>query len=108
VRAWPQGFELKEEMLMPLARVVSFDGVTQARVEEMKAQMGEGRPDDIPATEVVMLYDADAEKSQVILFFDNEDDYRRADETLSAMPADETPGRRTTVGKYDVAAREVP
>jgi hypothetical protein len=94
-------------MLMPLARVVSFDGVTQDRVEEMKAQMGEGRPDDIPATEIVMLYDADAEKSLVILFFDNEDDFERADQTLSAMPADDTPGRRTTVGRYDVAVREV-
>jgi len=41
---------------MALARVVSFDGVTQARVEEMKEQMAEGRPDDIPATEIVMLY----------------------------------------------------
>jgi hypothetical protein len=92
---------------MPLARVVSFDGVTQARVEEMKEQMGEGRPDDIPATEIVMLYDADAEKSVVILFFDNEDDFERADQTLTAMPADDTPGTRTGVGKYEVAVREV-
>jgi hypothetical protein len=41
----------------------------------------------------------------VIVFFDNEDDYRRGDETLSAMPADETPGRRTSVSKYQVAIR---
>lgn len=91
---------------MALARVVSFDGVSQARVEEMKAQMAEGRPDDIPATEVVMLYDADAEKSTVILFFDNEDDYERADATLGAMPTDETPGRRTAVARYEVVIRE--
>ena len=90
---------------MALARVVSFDGVDQARVEEMKQQMNEGRPDDIPATEIVMLYDAEAEKSVVILFFDNEDDYNQADRTLSAMPADETPGQRTSVGKYEVAVR---
>jgi hypothetical protein len=92
---------------MALARVVSFDGVSAARVEEMKAQMAEGRPDDIPATEIVMLYDADAEESKVILFFDSEADYERADQTLSAMPADETPGRRASVGRYDVAVREV-
>jgi hypothetical protein len=92
---------------MALARVVSFDGVSQARVEEMKAQMAEGRPDDIPATEIVMLYDADAEKSTVVLFFDNEEDYEQADRTLSAMPADDTPGTRTAVGKYEVAVREV-
>ena len=92
---------------MALARVVSFDGVTQARVEEMKEQMAEGRPDDIPATEIVMLYDADAEKSMVILFFDTEEDFEQADRTLSAMPADDTPGTRTAVGKYEVAVREV-
>ena len=85
---------------MALARVVSFDGVSQDRVEEMKQQMNEGRPDDIPASEVVMLYDAEARKSIVVLFFDSEDDYDRADATLSAMPADETPGQRASVGKY--------
>lgn len=90
---------------MALARVVSFDGVGQERVEEMKRRMNEGRPDDIPASEVVLLYDAEAEKATVILFFDNEDDYARADATLSAMPADETPGQRTSVGKYEVAVR---
>jgi hypothetical protein len=90
---------------MALARVVSFDGVSQERVEEMKQQMNEGRPDEIPATEIVMLYDAEAEKSVVVLFFDNEDDYNRADSTLSAMPADETPGQRTSVGRYQVEVR---
>jgi hypothetical protein len=90
---------------MALARVVSFDGVSQERVEEMKQRMNEGRPDDVPATEITMLYDADAEKAVVILLFDNEDDYSRADATLSAMPADETPGQRATVGRYEVAVR---
>lgn len=93
---------------MALARVVSFDGVSQDRVEEMKQQMNEGRPDDIPASEVVLLYDAEAEKSIVVLFFDSEDDYDHADATLSAMPADETPGQRTSVGKYEVAVRATP
>jgi hypothetical protein len=41
----------------------------------------------------------------VILFFDSEDDYQRGDEVLSAMPADDTPGTRTSVAKYDVAVR---
>ena len=90
---------------MALARVVSFDGVGQDRVEEMKEQMNQGRPDDIPATEIVMLYDAEEEKAVVVLFFDNEDDYNRADSTLSAMPADETPGQRTSVGRYQVEVR---
>jgi hypothetical protein len=91
---------------MALARVVAFEGVTQARVEELERELREGeRPDDLPATEIVLLHDGDAERSLVILFFDNEDDYRRGDEVLSAMPADETPGTRTSVAKYDVAVR---
>lgn len=90
---------------MALARVVSFDGVGQDRVDEMKGRMDEGRPDEIPATEIVMLHDADAEKAMVVLFFDTEADYTQADEALSAMPADETPGQRTSVGKYEVAIR---
>ena len=67
--------------------------------------MEAGPPEDIPAKEVVMLYDPEAQKSLVVLFFDNEDDYNRADATLSAMPADETPGQRTSVGRYEVAVR---
>jgi hypothetical protein len=90
---------------MALARIVSFDGVSPERVEQMKAQMNEGRPDDIPATEIVMLYDAEAQKAVVVLFFESEADYDRADETLSAMPADATPGQRTSVDRYEVAVR---
>jgi hypothetical protein len=41
----------------------------------------------------------------VILFFDSEEDYRRGDEVLSAMPAGDTPGQRTGVAKYEVAMR---
>ena len=91
---------------MPLARVVSFDGVSSERMAEMQREMeGSERPGDVPAKEIVVLHDPDAAKSLVILFFDNEDDYRRGDETLSAMPASETPGKRTSVAKYQVAFR---
>jgi len=91
---------------MAVARVVAFDGVTKARVEEMQREIGEGeRPEGLPATEMVMLHDPEAERALVVLFFDNEDDYRAGDEVLSAMPADETPGQRTSVTRYDVAAR---
>jgi hypothetical protein len=93
---------------MALARVVSFDGVSASRVEEMKQQIGAGPTDDIPAKEIVMLHDPEAEKSIVIVFFDNEDDYARGDAALSAMPADETPGQRTSVGRYEVAVRATP
>ena len=91
---------------MAFARVVSFDGVTSERVAEMKSEMESGeRPEDVPAKEVVVLHDPDSDRSLVILFFENEDDYRRGDETLSAMPASDTPGQRTSVTKYQVAFR---
>jgi len=91
---------------MAVARVVAFDGVTQARVEELQRQIGEGeRPEGLPATEIIMLHDADAEKALVVLFFDSEDDYRKGDEVLGGMPADETPGQRTSVTRYDVPIR---
>ena len=52
-----------------------------------------------------MLHDAEAEKSVVIVFFDTEDDYRKGDEMLNAMPAGDTPGSRTSVAKYEVPIR---
>jgi hypothetical protein len=91
---------------MALARAVTFDGVNKDRIEELKREISEGeRPEGLPATEIVVLHDADAEKSLVILFFDNEDDYKRGDEALNAMPTGDTPGQRTSVTKYDVAIR---
>ena len=91
---------------MALARVVSFDGVSSERMAEMQREMeGSGAPENVPAKEIVVLHDPEAEKSLVILFFDNDDDYRRGDETLSAMPAGDTPGQRTSVTKYQVASR---
>ena len=91
---------------MALARVVGFEGVTNERIEQLRQEIGEsGRPDDIPATEILILHDPDAQKSLAIVFFDNEDDYRRGDAALSAMPADDTPGKRSSVSKYTVAIR---
>jgi hypothetical protein len=94
---------------MAFARVVTFEGVGKDRVEEMKREMQEGdAPQDFPATEVVVLHDPDADRSLVIIYFDTEDDYRRGDEVLNAMPAGDTPGRRASVEKYEVAIRMTP
>jgi hypothetical protein len=91
---------------MALARVVSFDGVSSARMEEMQREMqNSDRPDDVPAKEILVLHDPEAEKSVVVVFFDTEDDYARGDAALSAMPASDTPGKRTSVAKYNVAFR---
>ena len=91
---------------MPLARVVSFDGVSSERMAEMQREMeSTERPDDVPAKEIIVLHDPENDQSVVILFFENEDDYKRADEFLNALPAGDTPGQRTGVTRYEVAIR---
>jgi hypothetical protein len=102
VRWW----EIDKEAEMALARVVTFEGVSKERMDQMKGEMSESeQPDDVPATEILVLHEPDTEKSLVVVFFENEDDYQRGDAALGAMPAGDTPGRRTSVAKYDVAFR---
>lgn len=95
---------------MALARVVAFEGVTSDRIEQLRREIteAEGAPEDVPATEMLVLHDPGAGKSLAILFFENEDDYARGHATLDAMPAGDTPGNRLSVDKYDVAIRMTP
>lgn len=91
---------------MAVARVVTFDGVTKDRMDEMNREMSEGTPPEgFPPAEIIVLHDAEAEKSLVVVIFETEDDYKRGDEMLNAMPAGDTPGKRTSVTRHDVAHR---
>jgi hypothetical protein len=91
---------------MAIARVVTFEGIDQARMDEMDREMKDGeQPEGLNSTEIIVLHDPEADKSVAILFFDNEEDYKQGDEILNAMPAGDTPGRRTSVTKYNVATR---
>jgi hypothetical protein len=91
---------------MALARVVAFNGVTRERIEQLKGEIESGeRPEEVPATEVLLLHDAAADESLAVLFFETEEDYATGDAALNAMPRDDTPGTRTSVRKYDVVAR---
>jgi hypothetical protein len=91
---------------MALARVVTFDGVNQERMDEINQRMQSGEPPEgMPDAELIVLHDPDAEKSVAIVIFDSEEDYKKGDEILGSMPAGETPGTRTSVTKYTVAAR---
>jgi hypothetical protein len=60
------------------------------------------------ATEMLLLHDPENDGALAILFFENEDDYRKGDEILGGMPTGDTPGRRTGVTKYQVATRMTP
>jgi hypothetical protein len=91
---------------MAIARVVSFDGVTAERIEELRREIEEGeQPEGLDVTEVLILHDAESERSLAILFFEDDDAYRRGDAIMNAMPASDTPGRRSSVARYDVALR---
>ena len=91
---------------MTLARVVTFEGVDDARIAELTQNIESGeRPENLPATEIMILHDPDGQQAMAILFFDSEEDFRKGHETLDAMPSDETPGRRGSVTKYNVAVR---
>jgi len=94
---------------MALARVVTFEGVSRDRIEEMKSNMeGNEPPEGLNMTEVIILHDGESDKSVAIVFFDNEDDYASGDQILSSMPTEDTPGQRTSVTKYDVPIRMTP
>jgi len=91
---------------MALARVVSFEGIGSERMAQMTGEMQEGgAPEGMPPSELMILHDPEGERALAIVLFDNEDDYRKGHEILDAMPAEDVPGRRTSVTKYDVAAR---
>ena len=91
---------------MGLARVVTFDGVDTNRIEQLRKDMAEDEPPEgLPVREGIVLHDAENGKAMAILFFDSEDEYQQGDATLNSMPAGDTPGRRTSVTKYEVAIR---
>jgi hypothetical protein len=91
---------------MPVARVVTFDGVGSDRMAEMRSEIEGGEPPEgMPASEILMLHDPDADQAVAIVIFDNEADYQKGHEILDAMPASDTPGQRTSVKKYDIPLR---
>jgi len=91
---------------MPLARVVTFTGVSSDRIEEIRRDMDEGeQPEGLNPSDMFVLHDPDSSEAVAILLFDSDEDYRRGHEVLDAMPTPETPGQRTSVKRYDVAIR---
>jgi hypothetical protein len=75
-------------------------------MDQVKSEIESGeRPENVPATEFLLLHDPAADESLAILFFDSEDDYATGDAALNAMPTDDTPGSRTSVRKYEVVGR---
>jgi hypothetical protein len=96
----------KRRFAVAYARVVSFEDVDRSTIDRLKQEIEEGEPPEgLPASEILVLYDAEGRRSLALVFFETEEDYRQGDATLDAMPTGDTPGRRTSVAKYEVAAR---
>ena len=91
---------------MAIARVVSFEDVDAGRMADLQRRMEEdGQPDGMPPVEILVLHDAGADRALVVQLFDNDDDYQRGEAVFAAMPTTDTPGRRASVSRYDVAGR---
>jgi hypothetical protein len=89
---------------MAIARVVTFEGVSSDRMADMKREIEGGeQPEGLNSKELLILHDAESEKSMAIVLFETEEDYRSGDEVLNNMPTDDTPGQRTSVQRYAVA-----
>jgi hypothetical protein len=90
-----------------LARAVTFEGVDSERMAKMRQEMEGGQPPEgLEPKELLVLHNPDAQQSLVLVFFEDEEAYRRGDEILSSMDPGDTPGRRTSVTRYDVALRQ--
>jgi hypothetical protein len=88
---------------MAIARVVTFEGVNDDRMQQMKSEIEGGEPPSgMNPKELIVMHDPGTEKSLVVVLFENDDEYRKGDEILSNMPADDTPGQRTSVTRYEV------
>ena len=97
------------------ARVAIFEGDTdqleqgigaaKARVEDNWESPPEGLEG---AKEMWMLVDRESGRGLGITVYETEEDLRRGDEALNAMPAPDpdASGRRASVGFYEVALRK--
>jgi hypothetical protein len=91
---------------MAIARVVAFEDVDEDHMADLQQRLDAGeRPEGMPPVELLALHDRDGRRALVLQLFESDDDYRRGEEIFDAMQAGDTPGRRASVGRYDVAAR---
>jgi hypothetical protein len=92
------------------ARVATFDRSgsdpedVRRAFEEINRRAAAGLPEDLPAIELLDLYNPGDGKVLSITLFDTEEDLRKGDATLSSMnpPRSGAAGRRVSVETYDV------
>lgn len=97
------------------ARVATFDytGCDREDVrrgfEEIKNRTAAGFGDELPAVELLDLYNPEDGRVLSISLFETEEDLRQGDATLSSMapPRSGAVGRRVSVQIYEVAVKIV-
>ncbi|MFI5122436.1 MAG: hypothetical protein ACHQJ5_06030 [Vicinamibacteria bacterium] len=100
-------------MAKAFARVATFEGTGPERLDEVinanRDQIEAGLASPPAGLEGVsgvwMLVDRESGVTMDLTLFDTEDDLRRGDEALNGLSPDESEGRRTSVGLYEIAFR---
>ena len=93
------------------ARVATFEGGDPAKVRETIAQInersGEGPPEGVPSTGLMILNKPDDGKVMAIGLFETEEDLRKGHETLIAMdpPVVGGMGSRVSVEMFEVPVK---
>lgn len=93
------------------ARVATFEGGDPAKVRETIAQInarsGEGPPEGVPSTGLMILNNPNDGKVMAIGLFETEEDLRKGDETLNAMdpPVPGGMGDRVSVEMFEVPVK---
>jgi hypothetical protein len=95
------------------ARVATFDysgndpDDVRREFEEINRRAATGLPEDLPAVELLDLYNPGDGKVLSITLFETEEDLRTGDATLSSMnpPSSGAAGRRVSVEMYEVPVK---
>jgi hypothetical protein len=86
------------------ARVVRFTDTDRQRIDDLKGRIEsrENAPEGMPSAQMRLVLDESQGTAAVMLFFDSEDDMRKADEVLNTMDSSDTPGTRASVDTGEV------
>jgi hypothetical protein len=86
------------------ARIVRFTDINRQRIDDLKSEIesGEAAPEGMPSSQMRMFIDESQGTAGVVMFFDSEEDMRKADEVLNSMDSSDTPGTRASVDQGEV------
>ncbi len=91
-------------------RAVRFTGVTQERIDALKARIEQsgGPPEGVTTTGLEVAFDSAQGSAIVIQRFETAADMQEAAKIFEAMDAGETPGARASVDSCEVVLELTP